>query len=349
MRKKYALLFLIFLGLAACQSEKEVKEIIRPVKTAEVGTQADLHKEFSAIVEPVDYVNLAFRVGGQVISLPVMEGQKVSKGKIIAVIDTRELQLQLAADKSVYETAKSQLERNRRLLARQVISQQEFEISESNYQRAKSAYEHSQNNLKDTRLVAPFDGSVEKRYVENFQRVHSGEAIVRLVNTSKLRIRFTIPDNYLPLLRTKKQSFEVKFDAYKGKVFKAGLEEYLDVSADGTGIPVSIKIDDPSFNKKIYEVKPGFTCKVSMRSNVSSIMDSDYINIPLSAVIGESNSNDRFVWVVDNDKVSKRKITIESPTGEANVLVSEGLKSGEIIVTAGVHQLVEGQRVKVLK
>lgn len=349
MRKKYALLFLIFLGLAACQNKKEVKEIVRPVKTAEVGTQADIRKEFSAIVEPVDYVNLAFRVGGQVISLPVMEGQKVSKGKLIAVIDTRELQLQLAADKSVYETAKSQLERNRKLLARQVISQQEFEISESNYQRAKSAYEHSQNNLKDTRLVAPFDGSVEKRYVENFQRVHSGEAIVRLVNTSKLRIRFTIPDNYLPLLRTKKQSFEVKFDAYKGKVFKAGLEEYLDVSADGTGIPVSIKIDDPAFNKKIYEVKPGFTCKVSMRSNVSSIMDSDYINIPLSAVIGESNSNDRFVWVVDNDKVSKRKITIESPTGEANVLVSEGLKSGEIIVTAGVHQLVEGQRVKVLK
>lgn len=349
MRKKYALLFLIFLGLAACQSEKEVKEIIRPVKTAEVGTQADLHKEFSAIVEPVDYVNLAFRVGGQVISLPVMEGQKVSKGKLIAVIDTRELQLQLAADKSVYETAKSQLERNRRLLARQVISQQEFEISESNYQRAKSAYEHSQNNLKDTRLVAPFDGSVEKRYVENFQRVHSGEAIVRLVNTSKLRIRFTIPDNYLPLLRTKKQSFEVKFDAYKGKVFKAGLEEYLDVSADGTGIPVSIKIDDPSFNKKIYEVKPGFTCKVSMRSNVAQLMNTEFINIPLSAVIGESNSNDRFVWVVDNDKVSKRKITIESPTGEANVLVSEGLKSGEIIVTAGVHQLVEGQRVKVLK
>lgn len=349
MRKKYALLFLIFLGLAACQSEKEVKEIIRPVKTAEVGTQADIRKEFSAIVEPVDYVNLAFRVGGQVISLPVMEGQKVSKGKLIAVIDTRELQLQLAAHKSVYETAKSQLERNRRLLARQVISQQEFEISESNYQRAKSAYEHSQNNLKDTRLVAPFDGSVEKRYVENFQRVHSGEAIVRLVNTSKLRIRFTIPDNYLPLLRTKKQSFEVRFDAYKGKVFKAGLEEYLDVSADGTGIPVSIKIDDPSFNKKIYEVKPGFTCKVSMRSNVTQLMNTEFINIPLSAVIGESNSNDRFVWVVDNDKVSKRKITIESPTGEANVLVSEGLKSGEIIVTAGVHQLVEGQRVKVLK
>lgn len=349
MKKQYTLLFLIFLGLAACQSKKETEEIIRPVKTITVGTQSNIRKDFSGIVEPVEYVNLAFRVGGQVISLPVMEGQKVSKGKLIAVIDTRELQLQYAADKSVYETAKSQLERNRRLLARQVISQQEFEMSEANYQRAKSAYEHSQNNLKDTRLVAPFEGSVEKRYVENFQRVHSGEAIVRLVNTRNLRIRFTIPDVYLPLLQSKTQDFEVRFDAYKGKTFKARLEEYLDVSADGTGIPVSIKIDDPAFNRKKFEVKPGFTCKVSMSSNIAQLMNTEFINIPLSAVIGESNTNDKHVWVVDNDKISKRKITIESPTGEANVLVSDGLKAGDIVVTAGVHQLVEGQIVKVLK
>lgn len=62
----------------------------------------------------------------------------------------------------------------KRLLARQAISVQEYEISMSNYQKAKSNYELSTNNMRDTRLTAPFDGSIEKRLVENFQRRQFG-------------------------------------------------------------------------------------------------------------------------------------------------------------------------------
>lgn len=58
-----------------------------------------------------------------------------------------------------------------------------------------------------SKLTAPFDGSIEKRLVENYQRVNSGEGIVQLVNTHNLRIKFTIPDAYLYLLRTKTRVF----------------------------------------------------------------------------------------------------------------------------------------------
>lgn len=154
------------------------------------------------------------------------------------------------------------MERNKRLLARQAISVQEYEISVSTFQQKKSAYELSSNNMRDTRLTAPFDGSIEKRLVENYQRVNSGEGIVQLVNTKKLRIKFTIPDAYLYLLRSKDQRFRVEFDTYRGHIFNAKLEEYLDISTDGTGIPVTITIDDPAFDHALYEVKPGFTCSI---------------------------------------------------------------------------------------
>ncbi len=152
----------------------------------------------------------------------------------------RDIALQYAATKSAYETAAAQVERNKRLLSRQAISVQEYEISLANYQKAKSEYELSVNNMRDTKLTAPFDGSIEKRLVENYQRVNSGEGIVQLVNTHNLRIKFTIPDAYLYLLRTKDPRFLVEFDTFKGHVFQAKLEEYLDISTDGTGIPVSI-------------------------------------------------------------------------------------------------------------
>lgn len=202
--------------------------------------------------------------------------------------------------------------------------------------------------MRDTKLSAPFDGSIEKRLVENYQRVNSGESIVQLVNTQKLRIKFTIPDDYLYLLRAKDVTFKVEFDTYKGKIFNARLEEYLDISTDGTGIPVTIIIDDPTFDRSIYDVKPGFTCNIKLASDIAPFIEEKMMNIPLSAVFGESGDKKTYVWIINNDKVSRREVTVYSPTGEANLLISKGVKPGETIVIAGVHQLVEGQTIKVI-
>lgn len=347
MKKNYGFVLAAGLLLAACGQKKEDNvNVVRPVKTAVVESRTEIRKDFSGIVEAVNYVKLAFRVSGQIINLPVVEGQRVKKGELIAAIDPRDLALQYAADKAAYETADAQVERNKRLLARQAISVQEYEISIANYQKAKSAFELSSNNMRDTRLTAPFEGSIEKRLVENYQRVNSGEGIVQLVNTQKLRIKFTIPDAYLPLLRAKGQRFRVEFDTYRGHVFNAKLEEYLDVSTDGTGIPVTITIDDPAFDHALYEVKPGFTCSVRFSADVGPYLEDHMTVVPLSAVFGESNGKQTYVWVLNGNKVNRRQVTVYSPTGDAQAFISSGLKAGETIITAGVHQLVEGETVK---
>ena len=289
MKKKYGFMLAVAVLLAGCGQKKETSVITaRPVKTTIVESRSIIRKDFSGIVEAVEYVKLAFRVSGQIINLPVIEGEKVKKGQLIAAIDPRDIALQYAATKSAYETAAAQVERNKRLLSRQAISVQEYEISLANYQKAKSEYELSVNNMRDTKLTAPFDGSIEKRLVENYQRVNSGEGIVQLVNTHNLRIKFTIPDAYLYLLRTKDPRFLVEFDTFKGHVFQAKLEEYLDISTDGTGIPVSITIDDPSFDRDLYAVKPGFTCSIRFTADVGPLVQDSWTIIPLSAVFGES-------------------------------------------------------------
>ena len=199
--------------------------------------------------------------------------------------------------------------------------------------------------MRDTQLTAPFHVYNQKRLVENYQRVNSGEGIVQLVNTHNLRIKFTIPDAYLYLLRAKEPRFLVEFDTFKGHVFQAKLEEYLDISTDGTGIPVSITIDDPSFDRDLYAVKPGFTCSIRFTADVGPLVQDSWTIVPLSAVFGESEGNKMYVWVVEDNKVHKREVTVNAPTGEAQALISEGLKPGEKIVIAGVYQLVEGESI----
>lgn len=350
MKKMYLFALATTLFITSCGHKKEGNDtLIRPVKTAQVSSQSVIRKDFSGIVEAIEYVKLAFRVSGQIINLPVVEGQRVKKGQLIAAIDPRDIALQYAADKAAYETAAAQVERNKRLLRRQAISLQEYEISVANYQKAKSAYELSTNNMRDTKLTAPFDGSIEKRLVENYQRVNSGEGIVQLVNTQKLRIKFTVPDDYLYLLRAKDAKFKVVFDTYPNNVFDARLEEYLDISTDGTGIPVTVIIDDPAFNRAVYDVKPGFTCKIKLASDIAPFLEEKLVNVPLSAVFGESENKKTYVWVIKDNKVNRREVTVYSPTGEANLLISKGLEPGETIIIAGVHQLVEGQTVKVIQ
>ena len=136
-----ALAAILFQG---CGQKKEMTApATRPVKTTIVESRSVIRKDFSGIVEAVEYVKLAFRVSGQIISLPVIEGEKVKKGQLIAAIDPRDIALQYAATKSAYETASAQVERNKRLLSRQAISVQEYEISLSNYQKAYLAFQIS--------------------------------------------------------------------------------------------------------------------------------------------------------------------------------------------------------------
>ena len=88
--------------LEGCGQKKETTvPATRPVKTTIVESRSVIRKDFSGIVEAVEYVKLAFRVSGQIINLPVIEGEKVKKGQLIASIDPRDIALQYAATSEI--------------------------------------------------------------------------------------------------------------------------------------------------------------------------------------------------------------------------------------------------------
>lgn len=98
MKKKFGFVLAAAILLAGCGQKKETTTTTaRPVKTTIVESRSIIRKDFSGIVEAVEYVKLAFRVNGQIIQLPVIEGQKVKKGQLIAAIDPRDIALQYAA------------------------------------------------------------------------------------------------------------------------------------------------------------------------------------------------------------------------------------------------------------
>lgn len=339
-------------GYCACivfscgQKKGNYQNIVRPVRVVKVETLGAMQKMYTGVVGAEEYSKLAFKVSGPLVEMNVDAGQKVKKGMIIAAVDPLDYNLQFEANKAAYITAKSQMDRNKKLLSMQAISKQDYEIAEANYVKAKSAYETSENTLSDTKLRAPFDGFVEQKYVENYQKVQPGEPIIKLVNPDKLEVNFILPETNVRLTREKMQ-VAVEFDTYKGKWFRAKVKEFVDASPDGSGIPVRLAIVDSAFKRDIYNIYPGFSCKVKLSIDNAS---GDGYSVPLSAIFKDLKTDETSVWLYnDTDKtVRRQKVTTEQLFGADEVQIISGLHADDVIVVAGVNYITEGQEVVVV-
>lgn len=348
---KYTLLLISSLFIfASCWRKETPKSFIRPVQLVEATSLDSYSKDFVGVVSAEQYTNLAFQVGGLVDHIFVNEGSYVKKGQILAQLDPQDYAVQLEADKAQYQSSKSILERNERLLSRQAISTQDVEIARANFQKAKSAYDYSLNQLEYTRLRAPFSGSIETKFVEDFQKIAAGEKIFKLINPAVLDVKFTLPETNISLTQMSAQYF-ILFENLKGRSFKAKIKEVVDASVGGMGIPVTLSITDPAFDPVKEGIKAGFACTVKV------LLDKrpgfrNYVNVPVAAIFSENEADpNQYVWVYNptSGTVSKRAVTTNGLMGNNEVIVSQGITPGEQVVSAGVYQLVDNQKVTVLK
>lgn len=331
----------------SCEGKKEnYQEIDRPVRIAKVETLGAMQRMYSGVVGAEEYGKLAFKVSGPLVEMNVEAGQQVKKGTVIAAVDPLDHRLQYEANKAAFVTAKSQMERNKKLLSMQAISRQDYEVAEANFVKAKSAYETSGNMLSDTKLIAPFDGFVEQKYVENYQKVQPGEAIVKLVNPDKLEVGFIFPETNVRLTREAMQ-VAVEFDTYRGKWFEAKVKEFVDASPGGSGIPVRLAITDTAFRRDVYPVYPGFSCKVML--SIGNYAGDGY-SVPLSAVFKDLGTNETSVWLYDGAKgiVHRQAVVAEQLFGSDDVQITSGLKADDVIVVSGANYITQGQKVSVV-
>lgn len=335
--------------MTSCWEKSTPQSFIRPVKVTTVRSLQTYDKDFVGVVSAEQYTDLAFRIGGLIQKTFINEGSFVKKGQTLAEMDPSDVQLQLDADRAQFQSTKSILERTERLLAKQAISVQEMEISKANYQKAKSQYEYTKNQLSYTHLTAPFSGSIEKKYVENYQKVNAGQAIYKLINPDILEVKFTLPENDVSMTGLK-NIFYIEFDNFRGELFKARIKEVVDASVDGAGIPVTLAITDENFKPEKYNIKAGFACRIKVIIDNPAVLSS-YVTVPITAIFNGDTKNQTFVWVYDeaSNSVAKQAVVTDGLHGSDGVIISSGLAAGQKVVTAGVYQIVDGQKVSLLQ
>ena len=347
-----ALLGLLTLGwLAACsQSEEKAPEIIRPVLSVVIEPQTSQTFGFAGSVEPQFRADLAFRLLGRIVSRDVKVGDIVTKGTTIATLDPTALELAVQATKAELSNAEAQFanaaaseERQRQLLATANISQAAFDAAqqarkaaEAGVEKAKAALAKSQEQLGYARLFSDFDGVVTAVGAEVGQTVSPGQTVVSVARSDLRDAVVDIPDQLTGDLSAG-TPFDIFLQSLPTIHTEAKLREIAPQAEGSTRTRrVRLTLTDPP-----QAFRLGSTVTATRVATVAPT-----IELPLSALL-EKNGGEK-VWIVDEQtsSVSTRDIKVAAK-GAATFIVAEGLEAGMRVVTAGVHSLVEGQKVKI--
>lgn len=337
----FGLIGLSLLSLAQCKPVNTKGEEVKLVKVDTVLAPSSVSMvEFPGSVRPGSEVKLAFRVAGPIVSLSVEEGQMVRKGTLVAQIDPRDYEIQLAATKAEYEQIKGEAERIIELHKRQSVSDNDYEKAVSGLNRITAKYEAHKNALADTRLLAPFEGFVQTRYYQKDETVAAGMPVLSLISLNQLSVEVDLPaKDYLN--RGQFSRFYCVSDLYPGQRFPLQFSEIVHQGNQNQLYRLRLNLDANDSSP----LAAGMS--VSVQIEMENSGHSETI-VPLNALFYDQDQT--FVWVYNagTSVVERRAVSVGLVDDKGLVLIRSGLQSGEIVVSGGVHGLKPGEKVRIL-
>ncbi|MDH3744806.1 MAG: efflux RND transporter periplasmic adaptor subunit [Acidobacteriota bacterium] len=344
---------LVFLG---CAEEPMAETVLRPVRYQAVSASSETRsRTFAGVARAGVESQLSFRVAGTVERVPVVVGRRVGRGQVLAQMDRTDYELQvqeavagLAQATAAARNAEADYERVRGLYENNNASRRELdgaragnESSRAQVEAAEKRLEQARRQLSYSTLRAPVDGTVASVDVEVNENVKAGERILLMTAGSEIEVEVALPEAVIAKVESG-QSVEVSFDALPGRTFQAEVTE-AGVAALGTAttFPVIVRLGEAD-----PDIRSGMAAEVVFQFTPESA--GGRMMVPAVAV-GEDRDG-RFVFVLESSSagqgvVRRRAVSVGELTGDGLEILG-GLVDDEVIVTAGVRRLVDGEKVK---
>jgi RND family efflux transporter MFP subunit len=353
----------VALAVSGCSKEPVPEEIIRPLYATEVTTDADRSgRSFPGRAQAHQEVDLSFRVNGPLIELPNdIVGKSYKQGEVIARIDPRDYEVKiedvegkLERSRSAVKRAQGEYERELAIFKEDPGATSKTAVDRKRDQRDSAAgevrsleasLEAAQDNLRYASLLAPFDGTITAKYVDNFQDVRAKQAVVRLLDASRIQIVVDIPETLISKL-PQVDEFWVVFDAFPERKITAELYEVgTEASLTTRTYPVTLIMNQP----EDIDILAGMAGRAYGRRGAEQ-GGGDELVVPASAVFTLDEGTESKVWVVSRETgtVTLRTVATGGFTNNG-IVITSGVEAGEWVATAGVHSLKEGQRVRILE
>jgi len=347
-RTIFSFVLLVLLFVQGCSEEPGMKvDVIRPVSSIlVVESSAEQSRTLPGKVQAAEQVDLSFQVSGPLVDLPVSKGQDVKKGQLLAKIDPRDFQSRLKAAEAQFKKAKTDLERVRPLVKKNLVSRADVDRYEAQYEVSEADLERARKALNDTKIKAPFAGVIADTFVENFQDVQAKQKVLSLQDNSSLEVVVQVPERDIVARNKNSFSLKVYFETVPGREFPATIKEFSTEADPNTQTyEVVLGIDTPDD----INLLPGMSASV-VAIKKSTAQEQAKIYVPITSVFKDPAGKDKqYVWLVKKGSSVSKQVVSVGEMANSKIEISSGLMVGQRIVVAGVHYLVEGQKVKLVK
>lgn len=358
-----ALWLLLALALAGCQKEGHQAAhdangppAVRPVRAMTVEPMSfRMGNSVTGTIEARADADLGFRIAGKLIERKVDVGDQVKAGDRLARLDDqdqrnalRSAEATLASARADLVQARNEEARKKELLSNGNTSQAlydaallELRTADAKRVAAEAALQSARDRVGYTELLADRDGVVTATGAEPGQVVEAGGMVVRVAQPQEREAVFNIPEAGIRA-------------APRDPVIEVALAGAPDIVATGRVREVSPQADPVTrthtvriaLNDPPDALRLGATVTGRLKQPPAPVVE-----VPETALLtttGADGAKQTAVWTVDpkDRSVRRRPVTLRDPVPDGPIIVTEGLSQGDIVVTAGVHSLSDGQRVR---
>ena len=288
-------------------------------------------REFPGKLLPEQQSNLAFEIPGKINVINVDIGDAVRKGQILAELDDREATAQLKQAKARYDLALQILDRYKDLRSEGHISIQDLDNANSEELIAKSQYEFFKVKLEQTKLIAPFDGIIQNRYLDTGSVINGGIPIVEILGSKNVEAHISIPLKFIDKL-TIGNSYDFTIGNKKSK---GVLERLAPMTPGGSDNRLAIFNFDSFF-------APGSIAELKLSLNI----EGRGTWVPIKS-LSQSEQGIWAIYTINEEKVVVRDL-VEILYFEGEYAYVNGtLNDGDLIVLGGAQKIIEGKSLNI--
>lgn len=348
----------LFVAAAPAAAQQAALVTVAPVEQKPI----ELASRLVGAIEPTILSTLAAEAAALLESRTFEEGKQVARGDVLATLDDSLLQQRLVSAQASVAAAAAELERSQlmaqnldrerdrieRLYSREVANEKELldarnaydqalaqvAVSEADLHVSQAAVAELELQIEKCVIVAPFDGVVNRRFVEIGQWVQQGDAIAELVQLDPLYARTGAPEHVLAMIRVGDPA-QVEIDAL-GRRFKGTISQILPIADPASRtFPVRIELE----NEDLL-LRPGMFARVTF-----SRQDEDQLVVPKDAIL----RNDQGTHIVVAEEGTAKFVPVQLGASDQlnQAVTGEGLATGDLVVVRGNEALQPGMPVQV--
>ena len=274
----------------------------------------------------------------------VQEGQRVTKGQLLATIDDGGLSNQVAQVEATAQLAKTTFERQKRLWEQKIGSEIQFLQTKTNYKAQTNALKQLKSQQAKASVRAPFSGVVDNIIKEPGTVIAPGQGseIFRIVNLNNMYVEAEVPEKYIASI-TKNKEVKVEFSVLGKSVNSKVRQVGSFINPNNRSFKIEVPVENQSGN-----IKPNLTAKLQ----INDYTDAEAILIPQS-IISENAKGEQYIYVLkdkklNNEAVAERLIIETGKTQGDLIEVTKNLAADTEIIMEGARSVTNGQVVKVI-